>query len=300
MARSLELFWSFVVVELVSLHNVTAAFVGSKRLSIIEKALEKQNVGLMPPEEATRPVETSYKKKEYIDERIVTYHKSNVLIAEHFRQIKRLLQSYRATSQSGLFAFTSALRDEGTSTVTVNLAAAFLNGSACLVDANLIQPSIHRLLGIRPGTGLTDVLAGKSDLRGALSKCPGTGLCVLTAGRDTLIHPEAIASQAMYSILMELKKDFEYVLIDVPPVLVNADSTSLCSMVDGVAVVINMQRSKKKPVGRALEMLQDANILGFILCKGKNITYDYLGLTLREEKKLMLNGDENEVLPRGG
>lgn len=268
-------------------------------MSIIEKALEKQNIELMPPGKATRPTGTFSKKEGYIDKRIVTYHKSDVLIAEHFRQIKRLLQSYRETSQSGLFAFTSALRGEGTSTVTVNLAAAFLNGPACLVDANLIQPSIHRLLGIRPETGLTDVLAGKSDLQSALSKCPGTGLCVLTAGRDTLIHPEAIASQAMYSILMELKKDFEYVLIDAPPILVNADSASLCSMVDGVALVINMQRSKKKPVERALEKLQDSNILGFILCKGKNITYDYLGLTLREEKKLMLNGDKNEVLLRG-
>lgn len=262
-------------------------------MSIIEKALEKQKTELVPLGSPTPPGEKFPKKGVYVDRKIVTYHKSDILIAEHFRQIKRQLQSCRETSLSSLFAFTSALRGEGTSTVAVNLAAAFRNGPVCLVDANIIQPSIHRLLGIKQGVGLANVLEGESSLPEALTECPSTGLCILTAGKATHIHPEAIASQAMYNILMKLKKEFEYVLIDTPPVLINADSVSLCSMVDGVALVIDIQRSKKKPVRRALEMLQASNVLGFILCKGTDITYDYLGLTAKENRQ-MLNGHSNE------
>lgn len=262
-------------------------------MSIIEKALEKQEMGLIPQEGVTRPWDPLSRDKGQVNKRIVTYHKSDVLIAEHLRQIKRQLQLHRETSQTGLFAFTSALRGEGTSTVVVNLAAAFHNGDACLVDANLIQPSIHRLLGIKQRTGLADVLAGKSSLQEALSKCPGTGLSILTAGKDTHLLPEAIASQAMCSILTELSKDFEYVLIDAPPILVTADSAALCSMVDAVALVVDFQRGKKKPIKRTLEMLQNSNLMGFILCRGKDISYDYLGLTAREKKR-MLNGNSNK------
>ncbi|HHT9120118.1 MAG TPA: CpsD/CapB family tyrosine-protein kinase [Candidatus Hypogeohydataceae bacterium YC41] len=251
-------------------------------MSTIEKLLEKQKRELIPVTLGSLAGQAG--KNGRIDQRIVTYHKSDVLIVEHFRQIKRILQAYRETTQASLFTFTSAMRGEGTSTLLVNLAATFRNGSACLVDANLVQPSIHRLLGISNEIGLANVLAGTNDLRDALSKCPSTEISVLTAGKDKNVHPEAIASQGMHNILLELKKDFEYVLIDAPPILVTSDSVTLCAMVDGVVLVVDYQRGKKKPVKRALEMLHSCNVLGFILCKDTNIAYDYIGLSARDKK----------------
>jgi capsular exopolysaccharide synthesis family protein len=262
-------------------------------MSIIEKALEKRKIEIAPASKATtaRLEEGLSKKNGTVDRRIVTYHRSDALIGEYFRQIKRLLQSQKETKQASLFVFTSALRGEGTSTVAVNLATVFKNGSACLVDANLAQPSVHRLLGMNQGVGLADVLAGRSDLEEVLQKCPGSDLTVLTAGKDKYLQPEAIASQEMYEVLLKLREEFEYVLIDAPPILVTADSATLCSMVDGVALVIDMQRSRKKPIKRALETLHDSNILGFILCKGGDVTYEYLGLTAKEKKQIV-NGHE--------
>jgi capsular exopolysaccharide synthesis family protein len=261
--------------------------------TIIEKVLEKQNRDLISIRPGIGTVQVG--KNGRIDQRIVTYHKSDVLIVEHFRQIKRLLQAYKETSQASLFTFTSAMRGEGTSTVAVNLAATFRNGStACLVDANLVNPSIHKLLGISNDIGLAEVLNGKCEIRDALSKCPSTGISVLTAGKETEVHPEAVASQSMYDILMELKKDFDYILIDSPPVLVTADATTLCSMADGVILVVDFQRSKKKPVKRSLELLHSCNVLGFVLCKDTNIGYDYLGLTARDKKWIVDgNGSRN-------
>ena len=83
----------------------------------------------------------------------------------------------------------------------------------------------------------------------------------------------------MKAFVSFLKKHFDYVIIDTPPVLAFPDTTILASMVDGVVLVVNCKNSKKKIVKRAVETLKDCKIAGFVMNMSEVVAGDYYGHT---------------------
>ena len=197
--------------------------------------------------------------------------------AESFRQLRTNLQFLRVAEGgtpgdrrgAHVLAVTSSLSGEGKSTVSANLATTLAETGArvLLVDADLRRPAVARVLGIEGGVGLTTVLAGEADVDDVVQEWGGSGLAVLPSGAVPPNPAELLSSPAMRRLVSELRTRYEYVVVDTPPVLPVADASVLSRVVDGMVVVANARRVRRRQLTQGLGDLSrvSAHVLGVVL-----------------------------------
>jgi capsular exopolysaccharide synthesis family protein len=187
--------------------------------------------------------------------------------AESYRHLRTAVLTLRPDLATILVTGAAAAK-EGRSTIAINLAIAMSHSgnSVVLVEADLRHPSLATSLGVRPRAGLTDVLAGKVGLDVALTKVDEGRVDLISAGRVPVNPSEALGSDAMEHVLDELVRQYDYVVIDSPPVLPVSDAAVLAPRVDGVVLVASMGRTTEDQLTRAtaLLMLMRGNILGVV------------------------------------
>ncbi len=166
---------------------------------------------------------------------------------------------------------TSARKGEGKSTTLVNLACAIAAAGkrVIIVDTDLRNPTLQRILGSRHQSGLTSVLAGEAKLDDVIRKTPHPGLMVLPAGPIPPNPAELLHSQAMKEIIADLESRGDLVIFDSPPMLLVADAMLLGSELDAAIVVTEAGGVTRKMVQQVKDSLQTAKIriLGVILNK---------------------------------
>jgi Mrp family chromosome partitioning ATPase len=139
--------------------------------------------------------------------------------------------------------------------------------SVCLVDANLRTPSLHRLLGVPSFPGLVDVTAMSGPIKGYTMRIAGGNLWLLPSGSSAAAAHGLFASDRLRLRLAELREQFDYVLIDAPPVGSNSDAVVLGQMADGVILVVEANSTRRETARMAKEIFEGAkvNLLGAIL-----------------------------------
>nr|WP_281376466.1 polysaccharide biosynthesis tyrosine autokinase [Sphingomicrobium lutaoense] len=166
---------------------------------------------------------------------------------------------------------TSSLPNEGKSTSAFALAKslASVGRRVLLIDADMRNPSLHRLLGRTLGPGLSEILAARADINDYLSASDVEGLTVLLAGAIPSNPAELLASGHLEKILSGSLNHFDHVVIDGPPVIGLADAPQLARLVEGTVLVMEAGRTRVTQARQALERLRAvrANILGTILAK---------------------------------
>jgi capsular exopolysaccharide synthesis family protein len=134
------------------------------------------------------------------------------------------------------------------------------------VDADLRRPSCHEVLGTNGGPGLTEVLTGQADPIHAVQ--PTRLPFFLVPSGDKPPNPtELLGSRRMGEILGSLQEQYEYILIDSPPLAPVSDALVLATLVDGVVLVIDQQNTPRKQVREAVSRLERVRVqpLGFLL-----------------------------------
>jgi capsular exopolysaccharide synthesis family protein len=204
---------------------------------------------------------------EPISAEAVTLTNPRSAAAEQYRVLRYRLEILAKQGNKAL-AFTSAQSGEGKTTTAVNAALALGRGGrnrVVLVDADLRHPSVGKMLGLRAREGLCDVVAGRANLGNCLWRFGADELYVLPAGNvpddlsDTLYHAR------LPEILAELKSRFDFVLIDVPPVLPLADVPTLCRDLDGAVMIVRAGVTPKELVGAAVDALYGIPVHGLVL-----------------------------------
>jgi polysaccharide biosynthesis transport protein len=174
---------------------------------------------------------------------------------------------------------TSARTGEGKTTVSWNLAAAAASGglSAVLVEADLRRPSVAERYGLDAAPGLTEALHGDVSIAVATQEVPPTTgvsngatapqpLHVVVAGQG-IANPSALAqSSATVRLLEVLRREYDLVVIDTPPLPHVADAIALLRHVDGVLVTASVNSTRGPDAVRLRDQLQglDANVLGVV------------------------------------
>ena len=176
---------------------------------------------------------------------------------------------------------TSSLAGEGKSTVVGNLAYSLSQDGArvLVIDCDLRKPSIHENFLLSNEKGLTDVLFGKSDLKGVTKKIKDS-LFFITAGTILPNPPEILGSKEMENLIKELKINFDYIIIDTPPILPVSDTLLLASKVDATLIVVKARKTKEKMVKESYSKLVEAraNVIGTILNESdKSLDNKYYG-----------------------
>jgi capsular exopolysaccharide synthesis family protein len=201
--------------------------------------------------------------------------------AEAYRQVRTTLINARHPRLKTI-AVTSASVGEGKTSIATNVAVVFSQAGhrVAVVDADLRRPCVATFFGLKPEHGLTDVLAGTCSLREALILRDDGRLAVLTSGARPTNPSEALAGTAMKHVLRQLADEYDYILLDTPPVLPVSDPLVLAPLVDGVILVIQLGRTTRDRVKRATKALDrvNATILGVVpnrSGKGRDRDYRY-------------------------
>ncbi|MBI5586768.1 MAG: polysaccharide biosynthesis tyrosine autokinase [Deltaproteobacteria bacterium] len=194
---------------------------------------------------------------------------SDQMIAEQYRILYTKLDEIRHDKGYRSFSVTSAVKGEGKSVTSLNLAylmASDFKKRTILVEGDLRKPSTV-MGGVKnhKEVGLVDVLSGKCDLHSVIANVEGTSLYILPAGSVTKNSSELIGSPAMKSVMNALKSEFEFIILDSPPVLPLVDMSILSKLVDGLLFVVRAGQTSRDLVVKALDSISNANVLGIVL-----------------------------------
>lgn len=165
---------------------------------------------------------------------------------------------------------TSALRGEGKSTTSINLAYTFAQSGkqVLLVEADMRIPVVASVLRLEETPGLSHVLAGIGTLNDAVR--PSNllrGLFILTSGEIPPNPSELLSSKRFEKVVKTLSDAFEYIIIDLPPINAVSDSLAVSKLLTGMLVVVRQNYCDQPSLAEAMrrmEMLQ-VKVLGFVL-----------------------------------
>lgn len=183
--------------------------------------------------------------------------------------------------QGSAVVFASSVEGEGTSTVVAEYAASLgstKDRGTLLVDANFRSPRLHELFGVPNEGGLADVLTGGRDLASAAVRLGDEHLFLLPSGTTTT-SPGALVTVTRFTrFLSEAKERYALVLVDAAPILPYAETAIIASVCDGVALVVESERTKREIVKRAKTALEEAHgrVLGVVLNRRRYVIPEFL------------------------
>lgn len=194
---------------------------------------------------------------------------TNPAAVEAFRSLRTSIL-LSASPVPKLLLITSALPGEGKTTTTVNLGATFasLGSKVVILDCDMRRPACHRSTGVENKPGFVQCLTGHVELAQAILPVPGVAnLSIVPCGPIPPNPAEVLSSPLAGELLRSLRAQFEYVLVDSPPILSVADSRILATLTDAVVLVVRAYETPYDVVRRARSLLYGAGarILGVAL-----------------------------------
>lgn len=218
----------------------------------------------------------------------ISFDTDNSAISEAFRKLRTNLQFLAVDNPPRVIVVTSSVPSEGKSTTAINIALALAESDhrVVLVDGDMRRASLHKYLDLVGPVGFSTVLSGAVPLDDALQKTKFPGLTVLSAGTIPPNPSELLASQATRKLLVELRSQFDYVIVDSTPLLAVTDAAILASGADGVLMIARYGHTKRDQISHAVESLAGvgATVLGAVFTMtplrggaSYGYTYSYYG-----------------------
>jgi polysaccharide biosynthesis transport protein len=191
--------------------------------------------------------------------------------AEAIRSIKLIVDLKSDAKYTKVLGLTSCLASEGKSSLAAAMATLMAQGGArvILVDCDLRHPSLSRALAPDASAGFLDVVAGKLDVEDAVWRDSTTGMAFLPAGRVAPNASEVLASDAAKSLFSTLQIKYDYVIVDLPPLVAGVDVRATSGLIDSYILVIEWGTTKIDAVEYALRHAPGVqeNIVGAVLNK---------------------------------
>jgi len=194
--------------------------------------------------------------------------KSSFFTIEEYKALRANITFSIPSCECKIIGITSAEADTGKSTTCLNLAIAFAQAKSkvLIMDCDLRNPSIARLIGQPSAPGISNVLVSISSLYDAIMHVENLDLDVILSGDIPPNPSELLGSDRMAGILDKLATQYDYIFIDTPPVIVS-DAVILAKRLTGVVMVVRSGLSKSDYIMSAVSQLKfaGANVLGFVL-----------------------------------
>ncbi|HEX9727805.1 MAG TPA: polysaccharide biosynthesis tyrosine autokinase [Gemmatimonadales bacterium] len=203
-------------------------------------------------------------------------------MAESYRTLRTNVTFVSAEKPLQFIAMTSPAPREGKSTTAANLALTLAQGGhkTILIDGDLRRPLVHRTFALVQDPGLTDVLVGRAVTREAVRPEVAPNLDILPSGSSPPNPSELLGSDAMHTLIAELRREYEYIIIDTPPVLPVTDATVVAAATDATILTIRSGDTEETSARRALDQLRriNARVAGAVLngvstAKDRSYTY---------------------------
>ena len=198
------------------------------------------------------------------DPKKILCQNSPFAVKEAYNAIRTNLLFTQQGEKCPIFVVTSPTANNGKTINSINLAVSFaqMGKRTLLIDADMRNPTIHRMFSISVKNGLSEILAGLTD-NISVSKTDVENLSVLTAGKIPPNPAELLSSARMDKLLEFVKEHYDCVFIDTPPINLVTDSTIFAQKVTGYKTDTTNTHDVKTTVTNIEQI--DGNILGFIL-----------------------------------
>ncbi|MBR7132175.1 MAG: CpsD/CapB family tyrosine-protein kinase [Clostridia bacterium] len=189
-------------------------------------------------------------------------------VLEAYKNIRVHLTSMLANIDGNVVAISSPNASEGKSTTAVNTAIILsqLEKKVLLIDADIRRASIHKKLKMEKGTGCMDVVLGKAQFEDVILKY-NPFLDVMTAGTSISNSSEIFSFEAFDTLLANLRTEYDYIIIDTPPVNLVSDALVISKKCDGLLLVVRTGVTTYDAFIDTLEhaSVLDINILGVVM-----------------------------------
>lgn len=212
----------------------------------------------------------SKKRGKVIRERnLVTVTAPNSMVSEQFRTLRTNIEFSSPDKEIRSISVTSASPAEGKSTTAANLAIVFAQTGkkVLLIDADMRKPTMHYTFGITNHRGLSTVLSKQGHLERTINKTRVQGLDLLTCGPIPPNPAELLSSHAMDTLMLELNKRYDIVIVDSPPILSVTDGQILANKCDGSILVLHSGKTDKDLALKAKAKIIASNtkLIGVVL-----------------------------------
>jgi capsular exopolysaccharide synthesis family protein len=199
--------------------------------------------------------------------KVVVGRAPNAALVEQYRRLGAALHHHQLQGGAHTLMVTSAVASEGKTLTATNLALTLSHSykaRVLLIDADLRRPSIHQVLMLPNSFGLSDILRRDHPIAARFQEVSPL-LSVLTAGRPDSDPMAGLVSDTMARILTEAATQFDWVIVDTPPVALLPDANLLAAMIDTALLVVGANATPYPLVARAVEAIGEQRILGVVL-----------------------------------
>ena len=223
------------------------------------------------PTSIPEPVRVFSKVTEEVQPNAIRFELDQVDREETLRLVQRIfLQQTQNPPRTVLFAAVSP--GAGCSQVCLLVAEALranVKGTVCLVEADFRSPALPSRLGTTNHYGLSDALLKDGPIRSFAKPVHADNLWFLSSGSVTPDTPNLLNSDRMKARFDELRKEFDYVLVDVPSLSRYSDATAVARITDGIVLVLEANATRKEAALKIIESLRNAQVpvLGAVLNK---------------------------------
>ncbi|WP_214803668.1 CpsD/CapB family tyrosine-protein kinase [Exiguobacterium sp. ERU656] len=200
---------------------------------------------------------------------LITVTQPKSPIAEQYRTIRTNIEFMAVDKEIQVILITSATQSEGKSTTSSNLAVAYAQQGkkVLIIDTDMRRPTVHYTFKVANGLGLSSLLTRQAELEKAVLPTKVDNLSILTAGPIPPNPAELLSSRSMENLMLQLREEYDVIILDAPPLLQVADSRITSKLTDGVVLVVGCTTSDRQRVLKAKEQLElaEAKILGVVL-----------------------------------
>ncbi len=230
---------------------------GFRSITQIEQVTGAPSLGLVPT------IKGSEKPHELV------LSKPNSAFGESIRSLRTSLLLTAGDRPVRTVAVTSCVPNEGKTSVALSLAmmAAQAGQKVVILDCDLRKPSVHRELDTDNKAGLSDYLVGNKPLEEVMEIDPRSDLHYITAGSKMPNPPELLQSNAMNKLLQELGANFDFVVLDTPPLMAVSDALLLLRRCDKTIFLARWEKTRRETTAVGVRQAYDsgADLAGVLL-----------------------------------
>lgn len=193
----------------------------------------------------------------------------NFATTEAYKLLRtNIMFSFSDEEHGHVIGVTSSVQSEGKSSTACNTAYALAESGAkvLLLECDLRRPSLAAKLGLARTPGMTNLLVSKGDFHEMIQHCAlAPAVDVITSGDIPPNPSELLGSSRMERLMEQLKQEYDYIVVDLPPVTVVSDTLAISKLLSGVVMVVRAGVSDRQMLSEAMRQLSmvDIRILGF-------------------------------------
>jgi capsular exopolysaccharide synthesis family protein len=205
------------------------------------------------------------KKLEQPERAQIVRSNADRIAGEAFLTLHASLQLKDESKKAKCILITSTVPGEGKSFITTNLALTFASHGekVLIIDCDLRKPNIHRSFELENTSGVIDVVAGNAAIDDVVLRGVQPNLDIILTGGRAKNPTQVLNSKAFEAMLSELKKRYDRILVDTPPLAAVSDALIVLPLVDGSIFTVFFNKVRRKAVQFAAKKLLEANVPNF-------------------------------------